>query len=328
MTESRLDALQRLSVIVADSGDIDAIRSLGAQDCTTNPSLILKAARMPAHRRLVEKAIAAAKAEGGPDADFVDRALDHLAVAFGTELTRLVPGYVSTEVDARLSFDTEATVARAERLIGLYAAAGVGEERILIKVAATWEGIRAAERLQARGISCNVTLVFSLVQAVAAAEAGAFLISPFVGRILDWHQVAEGRQIPIEEDPGVASVTRIYDYFKHFGHRTVVMGASFRSAAEVVALAGCDRLTVAPALLEELASTTGPVPRRLDPATGRAAEIAPIAVDEASFRWALNQDRMATEKLSDGIRSFHADTEVLRGYVRAIAATDGAEGTR
>ncbi|NLH80137.1 MAG: transaldolase [Phyllobacteriaceae bacterium] len=328
MTESRLDALKRLSVIVADSGDIDAIRSLGAQDCTTNPSLILNAARMPAYRRLVEQAIAAAKAEDAPADGLVDRALDHLAVAFGTELTRLVPGYVSTEVDARLSFDTEATVARAERLIGLYAAAGVGKERILIKVAATWEGIRAAERLQARGISCNVTLVFSLVQAVAAAKAGAFLISPFVGRILDWHQTFEGRKIPIEEDPGVASVTRIYDYFKHFGHRTVVMGASFRSADEVVALAGCDRLTVAPALLEELAATPGPVPCRLDPAAGEAADIAPIAVDEASFRWALNQDRMATEKLSDGIRSFHADTEVLRRHIRAMAESDGAEAAQ
>jgi transaldolase len=320
MTSSRLDALKRHSIIVADSGDIDAIRNLGAMDCTTNPSLILKAASLPAYRDLVARAIAAATAEPGPAAGLVDRAIDQLAVAFGTELSRIVPGLVSTEADARLSFDTAATVARAERLIGLYAARGVGRERILIKIAATWEGIRAAEILEKRGIRCNVTLVFGLAQAVAAAEAGAFLISPFVGRILDWHREKAGREFAVEEDPGVLSVRTIWNYFKHFDYRTVVMGASFRSAAEVVALAGCDRLTVAPQLLNELAAATGDVPCRLDAAAARAETIAPIAVDEASFRWALNDDAMTADKLADGIRRFHADTETLRRMVADAAA--------
>ncbi|HAP98958.1 MAG TPA: transaldolase, partial [Rhodospirillum rubrum] len=213
MSETKLDALRRHTIIVADSGDIDAIRSFAPQDCTTNPSLILKAAKMPAYAGLIAQAIEAGSAEAGPSEGLIDRILDHLAVTFGSELARIVPGVVSTEVDARLSFDTQATVARAERLIGLYAARGVAAERILIKVAATWEGIRAVEILQSRGIACNVTLVFSLAQAVAAAEAGAFLISPFVGRILDWHVKASGKSFDIDEDPGVRSVTEIYTYF-------------------------------------------------------------------------------------------------------------------
>jgi transaldolase len=318
MANTKLDALRRHTVIVADSGDIDAIRALGAQDCTTNPTLILKAARMPAYAQLVDQAID--RSTGEAPEGRIDRALDQLAVAFGSELTRIVPGYVSTEVDARLSFDTPATVAKAERLIGLYADRGVGADRVLIKVAGTWEGIRAAEVLEKRGIHCNVTLVFSLVQAVAAAEAGAFLISPFVGRILDWHVKATGRTFSADEDPGVRSVKEIYSYFKHFDHRTIVMGASFRNRQEVEALCGCDRLTVSPALLEELRGQTGDVPRRLDPAESRATAVERVAVDEVSFRWRLNQDAMATEKLAEGIRQFHADTETLRRHVGEIIA--------
>lgn len=320
MSTDRLTALKRHSIIVADSGEIDAIRSLGAEDCTTNPSLILKAANAPAYREVVERAVAAARAEAGRSDGFVDRALDHLAVGFGTELSRIVPGLVSTEVDARLSFHTAATVARAERIIGLYAARGVGRERILIKVAATWEGIRAAEILERKGIRCNVTLVFGLAQAVAAAEAGAFLISPFVGRILDWHREKTGRSYTAEEDPGVLSVRQIWAYFKHFDYKTVVMGASFRTADEVVALAGCDRLTVAPSLLTELAASSGDVPAALDAAAARAQPVTRIASDEASFRWALNDDPMACDKLSDGIRRFHADTETLRRKITDVTA--------
>ncbi len=225
MTGTKLDALRRYTVVVADSGDIDTVRKFAPQDCTTNPTLILKAARLPAYASLTRQAIARSEGETGATDGQIDRALDHLAVAFGSELSRIVPGYVSTEVDARLSFDTAATVAKAERLIGLYADRGVAADRILIKVAATWEGLRAAEILEKRGIHCNVTLVFSLVQAVAAAEAGAFLISPFVGRILDWHVKTSGRTFTAAEDPGVRSVTEIYSYFKHFGYRTIVMGA-------------------------------------------------------------------------------------------------------
>jgi transaldolase len=239
-------------------------------------------------------------------------------VAFGSELTRIVPGVVSTEVDARLSFDREATIAKAERLIELYAAAGVSADRVLIKVAGTWEGIRAAEVLEKRGIRCNITLVFALCQAVAAAEAGAFLISPFVGRILDWHVKASGRTFTAEEDPGVLSVRQIYDYLKHFGYATVVMGASFRNRLEVEALCGCDRLTVSPALLEELRAQPGDLPRRLDPAASRATPVDRIAVDEVSFRWQLNQDAMATEKLAEGIRLFHADADALRKFIAEV----------
>ncbi|WP_316980280.1 transaldolase [Shumkonia mesophila] len=318
MTETKLEALRRHTVIVADSGDIEAIRAFAPQDATTNPSLILKAARMPAYADLVARAIDQGGGEVGSDDGRLDRVLDHLAVAFGAELTRIVPGVVSTEVDARLSFDSEATVAKAERLIGLYRKLGVDRERILIKVAATWEGIRAVEVLEKRGISCNVTLVFCLAQAVAAAEAGAFLISPFVGRIRDWNAKVTGKTFTAEDDPGVLSVREIYDYFKHYGLATIVMGASFRSKEEVEALCGCDRLTVSPALLDELRRDVGSLLRRLDPAASRAAAIERIAVDEKAFRWRLNHDAMATEKLAEGIRLFHADTEALRRHVGEI----------
>ncbi|NLH81436.1 MAG: transaldolase [Phyllobacteriaceae bacterium] len=318
MSLSKLDSLARSSVVVADTGDVEAIRSLSPQDCTTNPSLVLKAALLPGNRDLVRAALRAADAEGGGLPAAV-RAVDHLTVAIARELTTLVPGRVSAEVPARLSFDVAASVAAADRLIGLFAAAGVPRERILIKLAATWEGIRAAEILEAKGVNCNVTLVFSLVQAVAAAKAGAFLISPFVGRILDWHVKAEGRSFAAEEDPGVLSVRRIWTYFKHFGLNTVVMGASFRTTGEVEALAGCDRLTVSPALLGQLAAEAGEVPPRLRLDEARAAAVAPIAVDEASFRWALATDPMANEKLAEGLRLFHADTEKLVAHLSSLA---------
>lgn len=315
---TKLESLRRSTVIVADSGDVEAIRVHAPQDCTTNPSLVLKAALLPTNAELVRDAVARAVAEGG-DAP-LERAVEYLTVAIGRELSAIVPGRVSTEVPARLSFDTTASVAAAERLIALYEAAGVPRGRILIKLAATWEGIRAAEILEKRGIQTNVTLVFGLAQAVAAAEAGAFLISPFVGRILDWYVKAEGRTFAPENDPGVLSVRRIWSYFKKFGYSTVVMGASFRSAGEVEALAGCDRLTVSPALLEELSAAEDEVPPRLDAAEAAKADIARIAVDEASFRWALAADPMANEKLAEGLRLFHADTEKLVAHLGTIAA--------
>jgi len=316
--ESKLAQIRRHTVIVADSGDIESIRAVEPQDCTTNPSLILRAAKMPAYATLVEDAVRWAKGVSG-GGDWVDHALDRLAVNFGTELSKIVPGVVSTEVDARLSFDTEATIAKAERLIALYKERGVGAERILIKVAATWEGVRAARVLEQRGIRCNLTLVFSLVQAIACAEAGVFLISPFVGRILDWYVKATGESYDAETDPGVKSVTDIYTYYRRYGYKTVVMGASFRNTGEVEALCGCDRLTVGPALLNDLANQTGEVPRRLAP--GAEAPVAPPApMTETEFRWRLNQDAMATEKLAEGIRLFHRDTEQLRDFVRSFAA--------
>ncbi len=312
---SKLDQLKAMTVVVADTGDIEAIRAFKPTDCTTNPTLILKAAQMPAYSAIVEEAIAWGRGQAG-GADAVAGAVaDRLAISFGAELAAIVPGRVSTEVDADLSFDTKGTVAKAREIIAAYAQRGIGRERILIKVAATWEGIRAAEVLQKEGIDCNLTLLFSLGQAAAAAEAGAFLISPFVGRILDWYVKAEGRSFGPEEDPGVLSVRRIYAYYKRHGHETVVMGASFRSAGEIEALAGCDRLTIAPALLEALSQDTGDLPRRLDPIQAARAGVDRVAVDEPSFRFALNEDAMATEKLAEGIRLFTKDLRALRAMV-------------
>ncbi len=312
--DDKLSQIRKHTVIVADSGDIESIRKVSPQDCTTNPSLILRAAKMDAYASLVEDAITWAKGISS-DEDWVDHALDRLAVNFGAELSRIVPGVVSTEVDARLSFDTEATIAKAERLIALYKELGVDKSRILIKVAATWEGVRAAEILEKRGIHCNLTLVFAKVQAVACAEAGVFLISPFVGRILDWYKKATGEEYDATTDPGVKSVTEIYDYYRTYGYKTVVMGASFRNTGEVEALCGCDRLTVGPALLNELSSQTGEVKRALAP-SGDAPLAPPRPLSEKDFRWQLNQDAMATEKLAEGIRLFHQDTEKLREFIR------------
>ncbi len=312
---SKLEQLKAMTVVVADTGDIGSIRAFKPTDCTTNPTLILKAAQMPAYAGIVDEALAWGRTQAGDPATVAAAVADRLAVSFGAELTAIVPGRVSTEVDADLSFDTAATVAKARAIIAAYAARGIGRDRILIKIAATWEGIRAAEILQREGIDCNLTLLFSLVQAAACAEAGAFLISPFVGRILDWHVKAEGRSFGPEEDPGVLSVRRIYAYYKRHGHPTVVMGASFRSVGEIEALAGCDRLTIAPALLETLAADTGPLPRKLDAAASAAVGADRLDTSEPAFRFALNEDAMATEKLAEGIRQFARDLRSLRDMI-------------
>ena len=311
---SKLDQLRAMTVVVADTGDIDAVRRLKPQDCTTNPSLLLKAVELPAYADLYEETLHWGRRQGGSAEAVAAAVADRLAVAFGAELAGIVPGRVSTEVDADLSFDTEATVAKAREVIAAYAERGVSRERILIKIASTWEGIRAAERLQREGIDCNLTLLFSLVQAAACADACAFLISPFVGRILDWHVKAGGGPYRGETDPGVLSVRRIYAYYKAHGIGTVVMGASFRNAGEIEVLAGCDRLTISPALLDELAADQGALPRRLSPDAVKDAP-ARMRLDEKSFRFLLNEDAMATEKLAEGIRQFVKDWRSLRGLV-------------
>ncbi|UBV45081.1 transaldolase (plasmid) [Deinococcus taeanensis] len=317
---SKLEQLRDLSVVVADTGDLSAIERYRPQDCTTNPSLILKAAQQPESAGLVREVIEQA-ARAGED---VERILDRLAVRFGVELTRLVPGLVSTEVDASLSFDRDAMVTKARDFIAMYEAQGVGRERVLIKLATTWEGVRAAEILEREGIRCNLTLVFSLEQAVAAAQAGAFLISPFVGRITDWYKKAEGKDsYPLEEDPGVQSVRRIYAHFKSQGYATVVMGASFRSAAQVEALAGCDRLTVSPALLGELEADQGSLTRALTPGEAATGKEEPLS--EGAFRWALIENQMAGEKLNEGIRQFHLDALKLRRMVEEQLRTLGKQ---
>jgi transaldolase len=318
---SKLDQLKSMTVVVADTGDIEAIRAFRPTDCTTNPTLILKAAQMPAYAAIVDEAVAWGRSTGGSREAIVAAVADRLAISFGAELTRIVPGRVSTEVDADLSFDTQATVAKARAVIAAYAARGIDRERILVKIASTWEGIRAAAILQTEGIDCNLTLLFSLAQAAAAAEAGAFLISPFVGRILDWHVKAEGRSFGPEEDPGVLSVRRIYAYYKRHGHGTVVMGASFRNTGEIEALAGCDRLTIAPALLEALQADDGPLARRLDPVAAVAEGPDRLATGEPAFRFALNEDAMATEKLAEGIRLFARDLRALHATVAERLAT-------
>ena len=316
----KLTALARHSVIVADSGEIDTLRSLGAQDCTTNPSLILRAAGKPEYARLLKDAVVWAGQRENDPGRRVNLALDRVAVNFGAELSRVVPGYVSTEVDARLSFDTAVTVARAERLIALYQEVGVDTSRILIKVAATWEGVKAAAELTRKGMKCNLTLVFGMSQAALCGEAGVFLISPFVGRITDWHVAHGNKPERAADDLGVRSVREIYRYYKTLGLQTVVMAASFRNTGQVLALAGCDRLTISPALLEQLHAEEGAVPRALDP-DDRAPGLARVAVDEVAFRWALNQDAMATEKLSEGIRLFARDTETLCDLIRQTEAS-------
>ena len=319
---NKLARLRELTTVVADTGDIESIRRYAPVDATTNPSLLLKAAQVPAYRDLVDGAVEAGRAAGGSEADRLDLTLDQLAVNFGAEILKIVPGRVSTEVDARLSFDTEATVRRAERLIGLYEAAGLDRKRVLIKIASTWEGIQAAAQLERQGIHCNLTLLFSFAQAVACAEAGVTLISPFVGRILDWHKKAEGVDgYPAAEDPGVRSVTRIYRYYKKHDYPTVVMGASFRNVGEILELAGCDLLTISPQLMAELESAEGEVPRKLDPAAAAELGEARVEQTEASFRWELNEDAMATEKLAEGIRNFTRDTEKLEALVQELAAT-------
>ncbi|MDI7860400.1 transaldolase [Rhizobiaceae bacterium n13] len=310
---SKLDQLRAMTTVVADTGDIDAVRRLKPVDCTTNPSIVLKALGTPMFADTVKEAIAwGRKQSGTPDA-VAAAVADRLAISVGAALVELVPGRVSTEVDADLSFDTKASIDKAHQIIASYKERGIGKERILIKLASTWEGIRAAEVLQKEGIDCNLTLLFSKAQAIACAEAGAFLISPFVGRILDWYKKSTGKDYTAEEDPGVLSVRDIYNYYKANGIKTIVMGASFRNTGEIEALAGCDRLTIAPALLEELAAAEGTLERKLSPE--RVTPAAAVSLDEKTFRWMLNEDAMATEKLSEGIRLFAKDLVALRNMV-------------
>jgi transaldolase len=306
MAQTLFEQLTTMTVAVCDTGDFNSIKKLTPRDATTNPSLITAAAQMPEYADVVNGALRWAADEArGDDGKVVGLAVDRLAVDFGLRILGIVPGRVSTEVDARLSFDTAATLAKARYLIGLYEAAGATRDRVLIKIASTWEGIRAAEVLEREGIHCNLTLLFGMHQAVACAEAGVTLISPFVGRILDWHKKAEGRDsYPPAEDPGVISVTRIYNYYKHHGYKTEVMGASFRNLDEILELAGCDLLTIAPNFLLELGEKTGTLERKLDPAKARAMDIPKIAIDEASFRAAHEADRMANDKLAEGIAGF------------------------
>lgn len=307
---SKLEQLKQYTTVVADTGDFDAIARLQPVDATTNPSLLLKAAALPRYAEQLQAAITGAGQDLG-------LACDRFAVAVGGEILRIIPGRVSTEVDSRLSFDSAATIERAKRLIGLYEAAGIGRERVLIKVASTWEGIRAAERLERDGIQTNLTLLFSFAQAQACADAGVYLISPFVGRIYDWYKKAESRDFAGAEDPGVRSVTRIYDYYKANGYSTVVMGASFRNLGQIEQLAGCDRLTISPELLQQLAAEQGELPRRLDAAGARSEPRE--SLDESAFRWRMNEDAMATEKLAEGIRLFARDQEKLEAVLAAKA---------
>lgn len=305
-----LEQLKSMTTIVADTGDVEAIKSVKPIDATTNPSLVLKASQLPQYASLIDEAIAYAKAQGGSKAEQIDNAADKLAVLIGTEITKVVPGRISTEVDARLSFNVEKMVAKGRKLIKLYQDSGVSKERVLIKLASTWEGIKAGEILEKEGIQCNLTLLFGFGQARACAEAGVFLISPFVGRILDWYKAKNpSTEYTQETDPGVVSVRAIYQYYKEHGYKTVVMGASFRNTGELIALAGCDRLTVSPNLLQDLAVTEGTLTQVLK--DGGANKPAPARLTEEEFRFALNEDPMATEKLAEGIRGFVVDQNKL-----------------
>ena len=307
---NQLEQLKQFTTVVADTGDFQSIKAYTPQDATTNPSLILKAVQKPEYRPLLEKAIANA-----PDAS-IDGIIDSLLIAFGVEILKFVPGRVSTEIDAALSFDTEATVAKGRELIALYEAAGVSRERVLIKIASTWEGIRAAEILEKDGIHCNLTLLFSLCQAVACAEAGVKLISPFVGRIYDWYKKSTGTDYQGADDPGVQSVKGIYQYYRKFGYATEVMGASFRNTSQILELAGCDLLTISPDLLQKLADSDAPFERKL--VKDDSTDIEKIAIDEKTFRFMLNEDAMATEKLAEGIRAFVADSIKLKVMIEGM----------
>ena len=313
---TQLDSLRSMTVVVADTGDIDAIKKYQPQDATTNPSLILSASALPQYAPLIDEAITYAKAQSADKAQQLIDAEDKLAVNIGLEILKIVPGRISTEVDARLSYDTQATVKKARKLIALYNAAGISNDRILIKIASTWQGIRAAEILEKEGINCNLTLLFSEAQARACAEAGVYLISPFVGRILDWYKAnTDKKEYAPAEDPGVISVTKIYNYYKEYGYKTVVMGASFRNVGEIIELAGCDRLTIAPALLKELQENSTALVRKLDYKGEVKAKPQPLT--EAEFYWQHNSDAMAVEKLAEGIRKFAVDQEKLEAMLLA-----------
>lgn len=313
---SQLEQLRAMTKVVADTGDIEAIQRYQPVDATTNPSLILRAAELPAYQTLLESALEYGRTTATNSEEQARQACDWLAVGVGKEIQRVVPGAVSTEVDARLSFDTQATVDKAHQLVDLYRQQGADSDRLLIKIASTWEGIRAAEKLEQEGIRCNLTLLFSFAQAQACAEAGAFLISPFVGRILDWHKKAEGQDFSGAEDPGVQSVTRIYNYYKQHGYKTVVMGASFRNTGEIIELAGCDCLTIGPSLLDELENTKAVLEQRLS-ASNPESNDPKVVLDETAFRWAMNEDAMATEKLAEGIRNFAKDQVRLEQLIAA-----------
>lgn len=311
---NQLDVLKKLTVVVADTGDIEAIKKYQPQDATTNPSLVLSASQLPQYASLIDEAVAYAKSKSTDKAQQLIDAEDKLAVNIGLEILKIVPGRISTEVDARLSYDTQATVEKARKLIALYNEAGISNDRILIKIASTWQGIRAAEILEKEGINCNLTLLFSEAQARACAEAGVYLISPFVGRILDWYKAnGDKKEFAPSEDPGVISVTKIYNYYKQYGYKTVVMGASFRNIGEITELAGCDRLTISPALLKELQENNAELPRKLD--YQGAVLPRPAAMTEAEFYWQHNMDAMAVEKLAEGIRKFAADIEKLEAML-------------
>jgi len=312
---SQLDQLKKFTKVVADTGDFETMREFKPQDATTNPSLILQAATKPAYSYILDKVLADRKGSGLTGPAQIEDIIDHLLVGFGLEILKIVPGRVSTETDARLSFDTEGSIAKGRQLIGIYEKDGISRDRILIKIASTWEGIRAAEVLQKEGIHCNLTLLFSFPQAVACAEAKVQLISPFVGRIYDWYKANQKRDYTGAEDPGVQSVTTIFNYYKKFGYATEVMGASFRNTSQIVELAGSDLLTISPELLGKLAASDEPVTRKLDPAAAKSSDIERIQLDEKKFRFLLNEDAMATEKTAEGIRKFAADIVKLEHFI-------------
>jgi transaldolase len=315
--ETQLDQLKKFTVVVADTGDFATLKQFAPRDATTNPSLILKAVEKPEYKYLLDKVVADGKNISTGGKAKIHEIMDQLLVAFGLEILKIVPGRVSTETDANLSFDTEALVAKGKKFIGLYEKNGIGRERVLVKVASTWEGIKAAEILERDGIHCNLTLLFSFAQAVACAEAKVQLISPFVGRIMDWYKAKEKREFTGAEDPGVLSVKEIYAYYKKFGYKTEVMGASFRNVGEILELAGCDLLTISPNLLGELQKSSAPVERKLSPEKSIAANIEKTSLDEKKFRWLFNENAMATEKTAEGIRLFNADTSKLEQLIAA-----------
>ncbi len=318
MSLNQLDQLKQFTTVVADTGDFESMKTYKPQDATTNPSLILQAAAKPEYKHLVEKAIAEVKTTGATGPELTEAIIDRILILFGLEILKIVPGRVSTEVDARLSFDTAATIAKAHTLIAAYEKEGHSRDRILIKIASTWEGIKAAEALAKEGINCNLTLLFSFAQAVACAEAGVKLISPFVGRILDWHKASTGKDYQGDEDPGVISVRSIYNYYKKFGYKTEVMGASFRNKGEILALAGCDLLTISPGLLGELQASNETVEPKLTAAEAAACDHEKITLNESAFRFMLNEDPMATEKTAHGIRAFSADIVKLEKLIEGM----------
>jgi transaldolase len=312
---TQLDQLKEFTTVVADTGDFESIKAFHPQDATTNPSLIFKAVQQAEYKPLLAKAIAENRGSALSGSALYKKIIDDLLILFGREILEIVPGRVSTEVDARLSFDTEATIEKARYLIGLYEKQGTSRERVLIKIASTWEGAKAAEVLEKEGIKCNLTLMFSLAQAIACADAGVRLISPFVGRIYDYYKATTGKEYTGAEDPGVQSVNTIYNYYKKFGYNTQVMGASFRNTGQIIELAGCDLLTISPELLKELSESDAPITRKLDPEAAKSSNIERINVDEKTFRWLLNEDAMATDKLADGIRKFAADIVKLEKII-------------